>query len=212
MRKNFDDELAVLGQELYKMGKLCEEILKAVATDLKGEQKELENIRLLEEQIDEKEREIEHKCMKLLLLQHPLAQDLRNVSAALKMISDLERIGDQALDIDELIPYVDKMDKSNLDIVIQMLEQCKKMLSESITAYTAGDIMLAQKVMEEDDIVDELYVKQKEELIRLFDTGHPDAQAGLDLLIIAKYLERIADHTTNVAEWAMFSVEGKRAF
>lgn len=212
MRKFYEEELAVLNQELFYMGKLCEDILKAVTADLKGEACESENVRSLEAQIDEKEREIEHKCMKLLLLQQPVAHDLRNVSAALKMISDLERIGDQALDIDELIPYVDKMDKSNLKLVISMVEQCKKMLSESITAYTGGDVLLAKKVIDEDDIVDDLYVKQKEDLIHLFKTGHPDAQAGLDLLIIAKYLERIADHCTNVAEWALFSVEGKREF
>lgn len=210
MRKFYDEELAVLNQELYQMGKLCEEILKSVTSDLKGEARELENVRNLEARIDEKEREIEHKCMRLLLLQHPLAGDLRAVSAALKMISDLERIGDQALDIDELLPYVEKMDQSNLDIVTRMVEQCMKMLAESITAYTGGDLFLARKVIEEDEIVDELYVKQKEELIKLFKAGHPDAQAGLDLLIIAKYLERIADHCTNVAEWAVFAVEGKR--
>lgn len=210
MRKFYEEELAVLNQELFHMGKLCEEILKEVTADLKGECKALENVRSLEVQIDEKEREIEHRCMKLLLLQQPVAHDLRNVSAALKMISDLERIGDQALDIDELIPYVDKMEQGNLDIVIRMVEQCVKMLSESITAYVGLDVILAKQVVEEDDIVDELYVKQKEELIHLFEAGHPDAQAGLDLLIIAKYLERIADHCTNVAEWAVFAAEGKR--
>lgn len=210
MRRFYEEELVILNQELYQMGKLCEEILQAVTADLKGQQKELENIRSLEVRIDEKESVIEQKCMHLLLLQQPVAQDLRNVSAALKLISDLERIGDQALDIDELIPYVAKMDKSNLRIVIRMVEQCMKMLSESITSYIGRDIILAQKVIEEDTVVDELYVKQKEELIKLFEKAHPDAQAGLDILIIAKYLERIADHCTNVAEWTIFSVEGKR--
>ena len=167
-------------------------------------------MRNLESQIDEKEREIEHKCMKLLLLQQPVAQDLRNVSAALKMISDLERIGDQALDIDELVPYVEKMDQKNLELILSMAVHCQKMLSESIVAFTGGDIMLARTVIAEDDIVDSLYVAQKQQLIHLFETGHPDAQAGLDLLIIAKYMERIADHCTNVAEWAIYSVEGKR--
>lgn len=210
MRRFYEEELVILNQELYQMGKLCEEILQAVTADLKGQQKELENIRSLEVRIDEKESVIEQKCMHLLLLQQPVAQDLRNVSAALKLISDLERIGDQALDIDELIPYVAKMDKSNLRIVIRMVEQCMKMLSESITSYIGRDIILARKVIEEDTVVDELYVKQKEELIKLFEKAHPDAQAGLDILIIAKYLERIADHCTNVAEWTIFSVEGKR--
>lgn len=212
MRKFYEEELAVLNQEILAMGKLCEDILETVTADLKGESHEHDNVRSLEARIDEKEREIEHKCMKLLLLQQPVARDLRNVSAALKMISDLERIGDQALDIDELIPYVEKMDSGNLELVIKMLEQCRKMLKESITAYTGTDINLAKTVIAEDDIVDELYIKQKEELIQLFESGHPDAQAGLDLLIIAKYLERVADHCTNVAEWAVFSVEGKRAF
>ena len=163
MRRFYEEELVILNQELYQMGKLCEEILQAVTADLKGQQKELENIRSLEVRIDEKESVIEQKCMHLLLLQQPVAQDLRNVSAALKLISDLERIGDQALDIDELIPYVAKMDKSNLRIVIRMVEQCMKMLSESITSYIGRDIILAQKVIEEDTGVDELYVKQKEE-------------------------------------------------
>lgn len=211
MRKFYEEELAVLNQEIFYMGKLCEDILKAVTADLKGEQRTLENVRSLEAQIDEKEREIEHKCMKLLLLQQPVAHDLRSVSAALKMISDLERIGDQALDIDELIPYVEKMDKANLELVISMVEQCEKMLSESITSYIGGDVILAKQVIKEDDIVDDLYVKQKEELIQLFESGHPDAQAGLDLLIIAKYMERIADHCTNVAEWTLYSVEGKHS-
>lgn len=212
MRKFYEEELFLLNQELFYMGKLCEEILNSVTADLKDEACEYDNVRNLEAQIDEKEREIEHRCMKLLLLQQPVAQDLRNVSAALKMISDLERIGDQALDIDELIPYVEKMDKDNLGIVISMVEQCRKMLAESITAYIGTDIVLAKKVIDEDDIVDDLYVKQKNKLICLFEEGHPHAQAGLDLLIIAKYLERIADHCTNVAEWALFSIEGKREF
>lgn len=210
MRKLYDEELAILNQELFYMGKLCEEAIKVVIADLKGEKGQLERVRNLESQIDEKEREIEHKCMKLLLLQQPVAQDLRNVSAALKMISDLERIGDQALDIDELIPYVEKMDQKNLELILSMAEHCQKMLSESIVAFTGGDIMLAGTVIAEDDIVDSLYVAQKQQLIHLFETGHPDAQAGLDLLIIAKYMERIADHCTNVAEWAIYSVEGKR--
>lgn len=210
MRKLYDEELAVLNQELFYMGKLCEEAIKVVIADLKGEKGHLEKVRNLESQIDEKEREIEHKCMKLLLLQQPVAQDLRNVSAALKMISDLERIGDQALDIDELVPYVEKMDQKNLELILSMAEHCQKMLSESIVAFTGGDIMLARTVIAEDDIVDSLYVAQKQQLIHLFETGHPDAQAGLDLLIIAKYMERIADHCTNVAEWAIYSVEGKR--
>lgn len=210
MRKLYDEELAILNQELFYMGKLCEDAIKVVIADLKGEKGHLEKVRNLESQIDEKEREIEHKCMKLLLLQQPVAQDLRNVSAALKMISDLERIGDQALDIDELIPYVEKMDQKNLELILSMAEHCQKMLSESIVAFTGGDIMLAGTVIAEDDIVDSLYVAQKQQLIHLFETGHPDAQAGLDLLIIAKYMERIADHCTNVAEWAIYSVEGKR--
>lgn len=210
MRKLYDEELAILNQELFYMGKLCEDAIKVVIADLKGEKGHLEKVRNLESQIDEKEREIEHKCMKLLLLQQPVAQDLRNVSAALKMISDLERIGDQALDIDELVPYVEKMDQKNLELILSMAEHCQKMLSESIVAFTGGDIMLAGTVIAEDDIVDSLYVAQKQQLIHLFETGHPDAQAGLDLLIIAKYMERIADHCTNVAEWAIYSVEGKR--
>ena len=210
MRKLYDEELAILNQELFYMGKLCEDAIKVVIADLKGEKGHLEKGRNLESQIDEKEREIEHKCMKLLLLQQPVAQDLRNVSAALKMISDLERIGDQALDIDELVPYVEKMDQKNLELILSMAEHCQKMLSESIVAFTGGDIMLARTVIAEDDIVDSLYVAQKQQLIHLFETGHPDAQAGLDLLIIAKYMERIADHCTNVAEWAIYSVEGKR--
>ena len=210
MRKLYDEELAILNQELFYMGKLCKDAIKVVIADLKGEKGNIGRVRSLESQIDEKEREIEHKCMKLLLLQQPVAQDLRNVSAALKMISDLERIGDQALDIDELIPYVEKMDKTNLELILSMAEHCQKMLSESIVAFTGGDIMLARTVIDEDNIVDSLYVEQKQQLIYLFETGHPDAQAGLDLLIIAKYMERIADHCTNVAEWAIFSVEGKR--
>ena len=210
MRKLYDEELAILNQELFYMGKLCEDAIKVVIADLKGEKGHLEKVRNLESQIDEKEREIEHKCMKLLLLQQPVAQDLRNVSAALKMISDLERIGDQALDIDELVPYVEKMDQKNLELILSMAEHCQKMLSESIVAFTGGDIMLAGTVIAEDDIVDSLYVAQKQQLIHLFETDHPDAQAGLDLLIIAKYMERIADHCTNVAEWAIYSVEGKR--
>lgn len=210
MRKLYDEELAILNQELFYMGKLCEDAIKVVIADLKGEKGHLEKVRNLESQIDEKEREIEHKCMKLLLLQQPVAQDLRNVSAALKMISDLERIGDQALDIDELVPYVEKMEQKNLELILSMAEHCQKMLSESIVAFTGGDIMLARTVIAEDDIVDSLYVAQKQQLIHLFETGHPDAQAGLDLLIIAKYMERIADHCTNVAEWAIYSVEGKR--
>lgn len=210
MRKHFDEDLNILRQELFQMGKLCEEAIRVVTAELKGEAAGLEDVQNLEAKIDEKEREIEHRCMKLLLLQQPLAQDLRTVSATLKIISDLERVGDQALDIDELIPYISVMNKNNLCIVIEMIEQCLKMVSESIMSYAGHDSILARQVIMEDDIVDGLYVKQKEELVRLFETAHPDAEAGLDLLIIAKYLERIGDHATNVAEWALYSVEGSR--
>ena len=159
-------------------------------------------------QIDEMEREIEALCMKILLQQQPVASDLRVVSSALKMISDMERIGDQAADIAELCPYVgDTLAQGRLHIT-NMARAAVSMVTESVEAFVQGDLKMACKVVQDDDKVDELFLKVRAELIGCLKEEVGDPEAILDLLMIAKYFERIGDHAVNVAEWVEYSITG----
>lgn len=253
MRNKFEEDLAVLNAELEKIGKLCEEAIAAAVAALilrdtdfaeKAEEKDAE--------IDRMEREIEHLCMKLLLRQQPVARDLRVISAALKMISDMERIGDQASDIAEIVKrsveksaalyenpskiyekpsaehenpearyekleggeslaeYEAETDRIASGIHIKdMAEAAIKMVNGSVASFIAKDVELAKNVMLQDDIVDGLFEKVKKEIMLLIKSSDVSSERGLNLLMIAKYLERIGDHAVNIAEWVEYSLTGR---
>lgn len=162
----------------------------------------------IDAQIDQKERTIESMCLRLLLQQQPVAKDLRQISAALKMITDMERIGDQAEDIAEIICFLKEEDRKEDILLPEMAKASIGMVTESVDAFVKRDIMLAEKVIKDDDIVDRYFDRVKEDLIRKIADDPKDGEYAIDLLIIAKYYERIADHAVNIAKWVIFSVTG----
>ena len=192
------------------MGELCEEAIGKATTALKeGNMEQAEKVRIADEEIDQAETDIERLCLRLLLQQQPVARDLRQISAALKMITDMERIGDQASDIAEIIITEDKSEAQDIPMIIKMSEVASKMVRDSVNAYVEKDLDLARKVMENDDVVDELFEEVKTTLINFIaeNKGLQGVEA-IDLIMVAKYLERIADHATNIAEWVEFSITG----
>ena len=192
------------------MGELCEEAIGKATTALKeGNMEQAEKVRIADEEIDQAETDIERLCLRLLLQQQPVARDLRQISAALKMITDMERIGDQASDIAEIIITEDKSEAQDIPMIIKMSEAASKMVRDSVNAYVEKDLDLAIKVMENDDVVDELFEEVKTTLINFIaeNKGLQGVEA-IDLIMVAKYLERIADHATNIAEWVEFSITG----
>lgn len=209
MRARFDEQLALLNREMIAMGALCEKTIALAAKALlTGDAKMAEAVHPLDGEIDQKERSIESLCLKLLLQQQPVARDLRQISAALKMITDMERIGDQADDISEIIPFLNGLTGGECEYIAEMARAAIHMVTESIDAYVRRDIVLAHAVIEYDDIVDDLFNKVKQSLIDMIAKNPQDGEFAIDLLMIAKYFERIGDHATNIAEWVEFSVTG----
>ena len=193
MRDRFNEQLEQLNVELIKMGALCEEAISAATKALlDGDDALRESAAAAEREIDQKERDIENLCMKLLLQQQPVARDLRTISSALKMISDMERIGDQAADIAE------------------MARNAIVMVTDSIDSFVRKNLSLAQAVVRRDDEVDQLFLDVKQELVRLLGQGD-SGEVCIDLLMIAKYLERIGDHAVNIAEWVEYSLTGQHS-
>ena len=210
MRNRFDQQLELLNKQLIYRGELCEEAIGKATTALKeGNMEQAEKVRIADEEIDQAETDIERLCLRLLLQQQPVARDLRQISAALKMITDMERIGDQASDIAEIIITEDKSEAQDIPMIIKMSEAASKMVRDSVNAYVEKDLDLARKVMENDDVVDELFEEVKTTLINFIaeNKGLQGVEA-IDLIMVAKYLERIADHATNIAEWVEFSITG----
>ena len=210
MRNRFDQQLELLNKQLIHMGELCEKAIGKATTALKeGNMEQAEKVRIADEEIDQAETDIERLCLRLLLQQQPVARDLRQISAALKMITDMERIGDQASDIAEIIITEDKSEAQDIPMIIKMSEAASKMVRDSVNAYVEKDLDLARKVMENDDVVDELFEEVKTTLINFIaeNKGLQGVEA-IDLIMVAKYLERIADHATNIAEWVEFSITG----
>ena len=210
MRTKFDEQLELLNTELIEMGLLVENAIQSTSNALLLKNVEEANKAIaFEVEINEKERRIENLCLKLLLQQQPVAKDLRFISAALKMITDMERIGDQARDISEIIvyladePYIKKIEHLPL-----MAAETIKMVNKSIDAFVKRDLDLALEVMEMDDIVDDLFDTIKKELIGIITTAPEKGRQALDLLMIAKYFERIGDHSVNIAEWVEFAITG----
>lgn len=210
MRSRFDEQLAILNRELIEMGALCEEAIALAAKALTDKDKTMAaKVAAMDAEIDQKERNIESMCLKLLLQQQPVARDLRQISAALKMITDMERIGDQAEDISEIVITLDGRYAENSALLKGMAESAIQMVTESVDAYVRRDTALAHKVIEMDDIVDDYFDQVKAELISKIAGEPADGEYALDLLMIAKYLERIGDHAVNIAEWVIFSVTGR---
>ena len=209
MRSKFDEQLALLNRELIEMGALCEEVIALSSKALTELDKTLAaKVAPLDTEIDQKERTIESMCLKLLLQQQPVARDLRQISAALKMITDMERIGDQAEDIAEIISFIDGHTSENDTLMREMAKAVIQMVTESVDAYVKHDIALAEKVIADDDIVDDYFDSVKKKLIGNIARNPGDGEYALDILMIAKYFERIGDHATNIAEWVIFSITG----
>lgn len=209
MRDLFQEQLDKLNQELTHMGAACEEIIDMASRALTGLDAQLEKeVATVGARIDESERTIENICMKLLLRQQPVARDLRQISAAMKMITDMERIGDQAEDIVDLIPKMVIRADEKFPKIREMAKATQRMVTEAVDAYVKQDLEMAKTVMAHDDIVDDYFNRVKKGIIDIIAEDPADGEYALDLLMIAKYFERIGDHCTNIAEWVVFSVTG----
>ena len=210
MRNRFDQQLEKLNVELVTMGALCEDALTYAIRALFDRESDMaERAEEAEKQIDQMERDIESICMRLLLQQQPVARDLRVISSALKMIGDMERIGDQAADIAEIVKYLDEEEVPNLGHLREMSDFAAGMVTASINSFVRQDLNLAKKVILDDDVVDGYFEKVKEALIGIIAEGDRDGAFLLDILMIAKYIERIGDHATNIAEWVVYSITGE---
>ena len=211
MRNRFDQQLEELNKEIINMGSMIEQSIETavealIHQDVKKARKAMDS----DDAIDRQEKQIENLCLRMLLQQQPVAKDLRVISAALKMITDMERIGDHAVDISELAiimagqPYMKK-----LEHIDQMAKETMLMLISSLEAYVNKNQEQARAVIARDDVVDELFVKVKKELIDLIHQNADNGEQAADLLMAAKYFERIGDHATNIAEWVIFFITGK---
>ena len=210
MRNRFDQQLEKLNVELVTMGALCEDALTYAIKALFDRESDMaERAEEAEKQIDQMERDIESICMRLLLQQQPVARDLRVISSALKMIGDMERIGDQAADIAEIVKYLKEDEVPNLGNLREMSDFAAGMVTASINSFVRQDLDLARKVILDDDVVDGYFEKVKEALIGLIAEGDRDGAFLLDILMIAKYIERVGDHATNIAEWVVYSITGQ---
>ena len=212
MSKMFEKQLEELHVQLITLGNYCEKAISLSAESVQEVQNEklAKQVFETDRDIDAKEREIENLCLSLLLRQHPVARDLRAISAALKMISDMERIGDQAADIADLSLHIAKDSViSDDNTIAQMAEDTVRMVTESVDAFVKNDLELCRYVIARDDVVDNAFNEIKEKLADLIYGGKLNAKTGLDLLMTAKYFERIGDHAVNIAEWVEFSITGQ---
>ena len=212
MRNRFDEQLEQLNVQLIRMGALCEESIacavKALFDDRTNDM--IDKVNENEIETDHMEHDIEALCMRLLLHQQPVARDLRSVSSALKMISDMERIGDQSQDIAEIAGFVHSSDLAGRVSISDMADEAVRMVTMSVDSFVKRDVDLAHAAIAADDKVDALFLEVKNELIRLVRSDAEEAEYFMDLLMAAKYLERIADHATNIAEWVLYSITGER--
>ncbi len=210
MRLKFDQQLEELNRELIKMGALCERAIRlAVDQLMKAEAEKAKEVNQIEMEINHKEREIEALCMKLILQQQPVASDLRQISSALKMISDMERIGDQAQDIAGMSKFVQVQEIAHTIHIGEMAEATIKMVTESIDSFVKSNIETARNVVKYDDVVDNLFLQVKEELTGKVIDDSQNAEYYMDLIMIAKYFERIGDHAENIAQWVEYSITGE---
>lgn len=213
MRNKFDEQLMLLNSELMKMGALCEEAISYAVKCLTERNPEMkENAIDAEKQIDQKERDIESLCMKLLVHQQPVATDFRLITSALKMISDMERIGDQAEDIAEIAEYVKDADLQTQVHLTDMAETAVLMVMNSVDSFVKKDTDIAYSVIKTDDIMDDRFMQAKTQIIKAVQNGTGNAESLVDMLMIAKYFERIGDHAENIAEWVIYSVTGEHKY
>lgn len=211
MRNEFSRQLNLLSREMTEMGNMCKAAIEqAMEALFSGDMDAAKNVILGEEQIDQKEKDIESLCMKLLLRQQPVASDLRTISAALKMISDMERIGDQSEDIAEIVEYMEADAIPQEENLKSMAQRTVDMVIHSIEAFVVCDESMASEVIEADDEVDDYFLKVKEDLIIMIADSPEEGGLYIDLMMIAKYLDRIADHATNIAEWVVYGITGRR--
>ena len=210
MRGRFDEQLMLLNKKMIEMGALCENVIAVSAKALlEGDINKAKTVKETGVGIDHMEREIEAICLKLLLQQQPVASDLRQISAALKMITDMERIGDQAEDIAEIIPFLSGRTGEECTEIREMAEVAINMVTNCVDAYVKQDLKLARSVYNHDDVVDACFDKVKTKLISMIAENTDNGEYAIDLLMIAKYFERIGDHAVNIAEWVEFSVTGE---
>lgn len=210
MRNRFDEQLERLYTELIRMGALCEDAISQAAKSLELSSKELRDLVFeTEREIDRKEREIESMCMRLILQQQPVAGDLRMISSALRMISDMERIGDQAADIAEMSIHIRRMESDSDLHIAEMARSTIKMVTDSVESFVRGDLELARSVRRYDDVVDSLFNQVKKEIVTMIAEDRENGETCIDLLMVAKYFERIGDHAVNIAEWVEFSATGQ---
>ncbi|WP_294352734.1 phosphate signaling complex protein PhoU [uncultured Clostridium sp.] len=211
MRTVFEKQLKEINNELIKMGELIKESVRIAIKGVVNKDKEvLESVITSDFKVNEKEKKIERLCLQVLLKQQPVAKDLRNVLATLKMITDMERIGDQAADICEVtLRLIKKNSAEKLDELQEVAKESMLMVMQSLEAFVKEDLDLAREVIKHDDVVDSLFLSIKKELIELMSEKVETGEEAANLLMIAKYFERIGDHSTNIAEWVIFSVTGK---
>ena len=211
MRTKFDEQLNQLNQELMRMGTMIEEqIQKAVVAFMKQDTELARIIMDNDTDVDREEKKIENICFNLLMQQQPVARDLRTISAAMKMVTDMERIGDHAADISEMtILIADNTYVKQLDHIQKMASETVQMLMKSIQAYVDKDMETAKAVIKNDDVIDELFLEVKQDLIAMIHANADCGEQATDLLMVAKYFERIGDHATNIAEWVIFALDDK---
>lgn len=209
MRNKFDEQLNVLNQELMKMGSTIEEsIQKAVEALIKHDVELAKNVVEHDDEVDKEQKTIESICFNLLIQQQPVAKDLRNITAALKMVTDMERIGDHAADISEItIQLADQEYIKKLEHISDMARATMVMLIQAVESFVERDMEKAKSVINQDDNVDDLFEKVRDELISMIQQDRANGEQATDLLLIAKYFERIGDHATNIAEWVIFSLD-----
>lgn len=210
MRNSFDRQLELLHTEMIQMGAYCEEVIRGACRVIEeNDRVSAKEIMDKDSVIDMQERKIENICMRLLLQQQPVARDLRKISAALKMITDMERIGDQGADIAEIIVTGQNKKALQLPLIGRMAEATIAMVTKSVDAYVKQDLKLVHEVIEADDEVDSLFEEARESLVKAIGMGMTSASLAMDYLMIAKYFERIGDHAVNLAEWVAFSITGR---
>lgn len=211
MRNKFDEQLSELNEEMIEMGQMIERgITNAINALGTGNIPLARQTMKEDEVVDKKQKIIEGMCFQLLIQQQPVAKDLRIITAAMKMVTDMERIGDHAADISEMTIYLSNMEEiPKLEHIIKMASETLLMLNWSIEAYVEKSEEKAQKVIEYDDIVDELFLEVKKDIVQLIHDDPKEGEQAIDMLMVAKYLERIGDHATNIAEWVLFSLQTK---
>lgn len=216
MRNRFDRQLLELNNELIEMGSLIEQAIEmGISALIKQDVEKAVQAMEFDEEVDHQEREIESLCMKLLLQQQPVAKDLRLISAALKMITDMERIGDHAADISEMTILMSGSEyegsQISIDLIKDMAKETTDMVIKSVDAFVNKDMELARWVIERDDVVDDLFSDYRRELIEKINENVKNGEQATDMLMVAKYFERIGDHATNIAEWVIYSITGEHA-